>query len=63
MKLEKFSGKTREYLTNKINELERSRTNKNIGHIYRVIREFKKNYQTKTKLNIIIVILQTPKIF
>jgi hypothetical protein len=42
-----FSNKKREYLKDKINELESN--NKNITNLYRGINEFKKGYQSRTK--------------
>jgi prefoldin subunit 5 len=38
-------NKGREYLKDKINELESNNKNKNIRHLYRGINEFKKGYQ------------------
>jgi hypothetical protein len=45
-----FRNKKREYLKDKINELESSSKNKNIRHLYRSINEFKKGYQLRTNL-------------
>jgi hypothetical protein len=39
-----FRNKKREYLKDKINELESYSRNKNIGDLYRGITEFKKGY-------------------
>jgi hypothetical protein len=41
--------KKREYFKGKINEPETNNKNKNIGHLYRGINEFKKGYQPKIK--------------
>jgi hypothetical protein len=46
----RFRNKKREYLKDKINELESNSKNKNIRDLYRGITEFKKGYQPKTKL-------------
>jgi hypothetical protein len=43
-----FRTKKREYLKNKINELETDSKNKNIRDLYRGINEFKKGYQPRT---------------
>jgi hypothetical protein len=43
-----FRNKKREYLKDKINELVSNSKNKNIGHPYRGINEFKKVYQPGT---------------
>jgi hypothetical protein len=43
-----FRTKKREYLKNKINELETKSNNKNIRDLYRGIKEFKKGYQPRT---------------
>jgi prefoldin subunit 5 len=43
-----FINKKREYLKDKINELESNRKNKDIRDLYRGINEFKKGYQTIT---------------
>jgi hypothetical protein len=43
-------NKKREYLKEKINELERNSKNKNIRGLHRGINEFKKAYQPKTNL-------------
>jgi hypothetical protein len=40
-----FRNKKREYLKDKINELETNNKNENIRHLYRGINEFKKSYQ------------------
>jgi hypothetical protein len=40
----RFRNKKREYLKDKINELESNSRNKNIRHLYRGINEFKKRY-------------------
>jgi hypothetical protein len=45
-----FRNKKREYLKDKINELESSSKNKNIKHLCRGINEFKKGYQLRTNL-------------
>jgi hypothetical protein len=45
-----FSNKKREYLKDKINELESNSKNKNIRDLYRGISEFKKGYQHRTNL-------------
>jgi hypothetical protein len=45
-----FRHKKREYLKNKINELESNSKNKNIRHLYRGVNEFKKGYQPRTNL-------------
>jgi hypothetical protein len=45
-----FRNKEREYLKDKINELESNSKNKNIRDLYRGINEFKKDYQPRTKL-------------
>jgi hypothetical protein len=45
-----FRNKKREYLQNKINEIELNSKNKNIRDTYRSITEFKKGYQPKTNL-------------
>jgi hypothetical protein len=45
--------KKREYLKDKINEIELNSTNKNINDLYRGITEFKKGYQPKTLLILI----------
>jgi hypothetical protein len=46
----RFRNKKREYLKDKINEIELNSKNKNIGDLYRCITEFKKGYQPKTSL-------------
>jgi hypothetical protein len=43
-----FRNKKREYLKDKINELESDSKNKNIRDLYRGINEFKKSYQPRT---------------
>jgi hypothetical protein len=45
-----FRNKKREYLKDKINELESNSKNKNIRDQYRSINEFKKGYQPRTNL-------------
>jgi hypothetical protein len=45
-----FRNKKREYLKDKINELESNSKNKNIRDLYRRINEFKKGYQPRTNL-------------
>jgi hypothetical protein len=45
-----FRNKKREYLKDKINEIELNSKNKNIRDLYRGITEFKKGYQPKTNL-------------
>jgi hypothetical protein len=45
-----FRKKKREYLKDKINELESNSKNKNIRDLYRGINEFKKGYQPRTNL-------------
>jgi hypothetical protein len=45
-----FRNKKREYLKDKINELESNSKNKNIRDLYRGINEFKKGYQPTTNL-------------
>jgi hypothetical protein len=45
-----FRTKKREYLKNKINELETNSKNKNIRDLYRAINEFKKSYQPRTNM-------------
>jgi hypothetical protein len=45
-----FRNKKREYLRDKINELESDSKNKNIRDLYRGINEFKKGYQPRTNL-------------
>jgi hypothetical protein len=45
-----FRNKKREYLKDKINEIELNSKNKNIRDLYRGITEFKKSYQHKTNL-------------
>jgi hypothetical protein len=45
-----FRDKKREYLKDKINEIELNSKNKNIRDLYRGITEFKKGYHPKTNL-------------
>jgi hypothetical protein len=45
-----FRNKKREYLKDKINELESNSKNKNIRDLYRAINEFKKSYQPRTNV-------------
>jgi hypothetical protein len=45
-----FRNKKREYLKDKINELESNTNNKNIRDLCRGINEFKKDYQPRTNL-------------
>jgi hypothetical protein len=45
-----FRKEKREYLKDKINELEPNSKNKNIRDLYRSINEFKKGYQPRTNL-------------
>jgi hypothetical protein len=45
-----FRTKRREYLKNKINDLETNSKNKNIGDLYRGINEFTKGYQPRTNM-------------
>jgi hypothetical protein len=45
-----FRTKKREYLKNKINELETNSKNKNIRGLYRGINEFKNGYQPRTNM-------------
>jgi hypothetical protein len=45
-----FRNKKREYLKDKINELESISKNKNIRDLYSSINEFKKSYQPRTNL-------------
>jgi hypothetical protein len=45
-----FWNKKRQYLKDKINELESNSKNKNIRDLYRGINEFKSSYQLRTKL-------------
>jgi hypothetical protein len=45
-----FRNKEREYLKDKINELESNSKNKNIRDLYRGINEFKKGYQPRTNM-------------
>jgi len=44
-----FRNKKREYMKEKINELETDSMNKNTRDVYRGINEFKKGYQPGTK--------------
>jgi hypothetical protein len=48
-----FRNKKREYLKDKINELESNSKNKNIRELYRGINDFKKSYQHRTSQRII----------
>jgi hypothetical protein len=45
-----FRNKKREYLKDKINELESNSKNKNIRDLYRDVNKFKKGYQPRTNL-------------
>jgi hypothetical protein len=45
-----FRNKKREYLKDKLNELESNSRNKNIRDLYRSINEFKKGYQPRSNL-------------
>jgi hypothetical protein len=45
-----FRNKKREYLKDKVNELESNSKNKNIRDLYRGINEFKQGYQRRTNL-------------
>jgi hypothetical protein len=45
-----FRNKKREYLKDKITEIELNSKNKNIRDLYKGITEFKKGYQPKTNL-------------
>jgi hypothetical protein len=45
-----FRNKKREYLKDKVNELESNSTNKNIRNLYNSINEFEKGYQPRTNL-------------
>jgi hypothetical protein len=45
-----FRTKKKEYLKNKINELETSSKNKNIRDLYRGVNEFKKGYQLRANM-------------
>jgi hypothetical protein len=45
-----FRNKKREYLKDKINEIQLNSKNKNIRDLYRGITEFKKGYQPKTNM-------------
>jgi hypothetical protein len=47
---ESFKTKKREYLKDKINELETNSKNKNIRKTYRDVNEFKKSYQGRSNL-------------
>jgi hypothetical protein len=45
-----FGNKKREYLKDKINEIESNSKNKNIRDLYKGINEFKKSYKPRTNL-------------
>jgi hypothetical protein len=45
-----FRKKKREYLKDKINELETNNESKNIGDLYRDLNEFKKGYQPRINI-------------
>jgi hypothetical protein len=45
-----FRNKKREYLKDKINELETNSNNKNVRDLYRGINEFKKGYQPRVNI-------------
>jgi hypothetical protein len=45
-----FRNKKKEYLKDKINELESNSKNKNIRDLYRGINKFRKGYQPRSKL-------------
>jgi hypothetical protein len=45
-----FKNKKREYLKDKVNELETNNKNKNIRYLYRSINEFKKGYQNRINI-------------
>jgi hypothetical protein len=45
-----FRNMKREYLEDRINDLESNNKNKNIRNLYRGINEFKKGYQPRTNL-------------
>jgi hypothetical protein len=45
-----FRNQEREYLKNKINELETNNKNKNMRDLYRSISEFKKGYQPRSNI-------------
>jgi hypothetical protein len=45
-----FRNKKREYLKDKINEIELNSKSRNIRYLYRGITEFKKGYQSRTNL-------------
>jgi hypothetical protein len=45
-----FRNKKREYLKDKINEIEPNSKNKKIGNLYWAINEFKKGYQPRSDL-------------
>jgi hypothetical protein len=45
-----FRTKKREYLKNKINELETNSKNKNVRDLYRGANEFKKGYKPRTNM-------------
>jgi hypothetical protein len=53
----------REYLKQKINELETNSRNKNTKDLYRGINEFNKGYQPKTNIKIRMIFLQIPSLF
>jgi hypothetical protein len=46
----KINNRKREYLKDKINELETNNKNKNIRHLYRGINEFKKGHQPRINI-------------
>jgi hypothetical protein len=48
--VELFRNKKREYLREKVNELETNSKNKTIRDLYGNINEFKKGYQSRTNL-------------
>jgi hypothetical protein len=54
--------KKREYLKNKINELETSNKNKNNRDLYRSINELKKGYQPRTNM-VKVICLEIPTVF
>jgi hypothetical protein len=60
-----FRTKKREYLKNKINELETDSKNKNIRDLYRGINEFEKGYQPRTNMvrRRMVICLQIPTVF
>jgi hypothetical protein len=49
-----FRNKKRKYLKDKINELATNSKNKNIGDLYRGINEFKRDYQQRNNLRMVI---------